>query len=79
MYALLADATVILHTAFVVFAVFGGIAVVYRVKWAWIHLPAVLWAAMVKFMGWTCPLTPLENFFMGKGATASYDTDFIDY
>ena len=79
MYAFLADATVIVHAAFVVFAVFGGIAVVYRVKWAWIHLPVALWAAMLEFMDWTCPLTPLENFFRGKGGTAPYDTDFIDH
>ena len=79
MYVFLADVTVIVHAAFVVFAVLGGFAVVYRMKWAWIHLPVVLWAAMVEFMGWTCPLTPLENFFRGKGCTAPYGTDFIDH
>ncbi|MDQ5988130.1 MAG: hypothetical protein CSYNP_03886 [Syntrophus sp. SKADARSKE-3] len=79
MYTFLANATVIVHVAFVVFAVFGGIAVVYRVKWAWIHIPAALWAAVVELMDWTCPLTPLENFFREKSGMVAYRTDFIDH
>jgi hypothetical protein len=27
-----------------------------------IHLPAVIWAAIVELFGWVCPLTPLENW-----------------
>ena len=25
---------------------------------AWLHLPAVIWGALIEFSGWICPLTP---------------------
>ena len=64
---LLADATVLLHAAFVVFAVAGGLLVARWPRVAWAHLPAVVWAAWVELAGWTCPLTPLENYFRSRG------------
>jgi len=76
-YSVLADIVVVIHMAFVIFAVFGGLAVLCRPQWAWIHLPAVTWATLVEVTGWVCPLTPLENFFRGKGGHAPYQSDFI--
>ena len=58
---LLADLVVVLHLAFVAFAVAGGLLSL-RWRWMpWLHLPALAWAAAVEFTGWICPLTPLEN------------------
>ena len=76
---LLADATVLLHAAFVVFAVAGGLLVARWPRVAWAHLPAVVWAAWVELAGWTCPLTPLENYFRGRAGEAEYAASFIEH
>jgi len=76
MYPLLADLVLVVHLVFVVFVLCGGLLVL---KWRWIarlHLPAVVWGAVVEFTGWICPLTPLENWLRVQGGEASYQDDF---
>ena len=60
-YRLLADAVVLVHLAFVVFVVCGGLLVVWRTWTAFVHLPAAAWGVYIEFSGRVCPLTPLEN------------------
>ncbi|MFC1816655.1 DUF2784 domain-containing protein [Thermodesulfobacteriota bacterium] len=64
---------------FVIFAVAGGIAVHFRKRLAWIHLPGVIWAALIEFAGWICPLTPLENLLRTKGGLSGYETGLIEH
>ena len=72
-----ADSVVLLHAAFVLFVVFGGL-LVRRRRWvAWLHLPAVLWGVAIELGGWMCPLTPLENYLRERGGAAAYEGDFI--
>jgi len=73
----LADLTVWLHVGFVVFAVAGGLLVLRWRRLLWIHIAAVLWAAGIEFLGWICPLTPLENWLRQKSGAAGYQSDFI--
>ncbi len=77
MYPLLADLVLIVHRAFVVFVLCGGLLML-RWRWiAWLHLPAAVWGAVVEFTGWICPLTPLENWLRAQGGETSYRSDFI--
>ncbi len=76
-YQLLADLVVLVHVAFVVFAVLGGLLAARWRRLVWIHLPAVIWAVIVEFFGWVCPLTPLENWLRRRGGQAGYPSDFI--
>jgi hypothetical protein len=77
MYQLLADLVLIVHLAFVVFVLCGGLLVL-RWQWmAWLHLPAAVWGAVVEFSGWICPLTPLENWLRTQGGEVGYEQDFI--
>ena len=78
-YRVLADATVLLHAAFVVFVIAGGLLVTRWPRVAWAHLPAVAWAAWVELAGWTCPLTPLENWFRREAGGAAYTESFIEH
>ena len=77
-YRLFADAVVLVHFAFVVFVVAGGVAVVYRPWIGWLHVPAVIWGAVIEFAGWICPLTPLENWLRYRGGQAGYTGGFIE-
>jgi Protein of Unknown function (DUF2784) len=76
-YQLLADLIVLVHVAFVVFSCLGGLLAARWRPLVWIHLPAVIWAALVEVLGWVCPLTPLENWLRRKGGQAGYPSDFI--
>jgi Protein of Unknown function (DUF2784). len=78
-YRLGADLVLLLHLAFVVFVVAGGLLVLKWPRIAWVHLPAAAWGALVEFTGWICPLTPLENTLRAMAGTAAYDSDFITH
>ena len=79
LYSILADIVVLLHALFVLFAVLGGFFVLWESHIAWFHIPAVLWAAGIEFMGWVCPLTPLENILRTMGGAQGYETGFVEY
>jgi len=74
---LLADLVVVVHLAFVAFAVGGGLAVARRPRLAWLHLPALAWAAAVMAFGWTCPLTPLEKRLRALAGETPYEGGFV--
>jgi Protein of Unknown function (DUF2784) len=78
-YRWLADATVALHLAFILFVVFGGFLAWRKAAWAWVHLPAVAWVAIIEFTGAICPLTPLENALRERAGDAGYSGGFIDH
>jgi len=78
-YRLVADLIVLVHLAFVVFAVAGAVLVL-RWRWLiWVHVPAVVWAALIEFAGWICPLTPLENRLRILSGGAGYRGGFIEH
>ncbi len=78
-HRILADLTMAVHVAFILLVVLGGLLVAWRRWVAWIHIPAVLWGALITFIGWTCPLTPLENHFRRLGGQAGYTESFIEH
>ena len=78
MYGVLADFVVVLHLAFVAFVVIGGFLVL-RWRWlAWAHVPAAVWGALIEFVGWVCPLTPLEKDLRERAGEAAYDGGFVE-
>ena len=78
-YRVLADAVLVLHFAFIAFALLGGLLVVRRPWLAWLHVPAAAWAAGIAFFGGICPLTPLENRLRVAGGEAEYEGGFIQH
>ncbi|MEJ2720236.1 MAG: DUF2784 domain-containing protein [bacterium] len=78
-YRVLADGVVLVHLAFILFVILGGVLVV-KWKWlAWIHIPAFVWGVLIEFAGWWCPLTPLENWLRESGDAARYQTGFVEH
>jgi hypothetical protein len=78
-YRLIADAVLLLHLAYILFVVFGSLAVLRWPRMAWLHLPSVLWGAWVEYVDWTCPLTPLESMLHKLGGETGFSGDFIDH
>ena len=79
LYRFLADLVVFVHFGFVVFVIFGGFFLFWSKRWAWIHVPAVVWAVLIEFGGWICPLTPLENWLRVRGGGVAYRSGFIEH
>ena len=77
-YALLADIIVIIHLAFVLFVVAGGLLALKWKRVAWVHLPAAAWGALVECLGGVCPLTPLENWLRARGGGVGYEDQFVE-
>jgi hypothetical protein len=78
-YRLLADAVVLLHTAFVVFVVLGGF-LAWRWRWlVWLHVPCAVWGVLIEYRGWICPLTPIENYFRTRAGLEGYRGGFIEH
>lgn len=74
-----ADIVVVVHFAFVVFVVCGGLLVLWRRWWAWLHIPALLWGIMIEAGGWICPLTYLENTLRRQAGAQGYRADFATH
>ena len=78
-YRAAADAILVSHLAFVLFVVFGALLLLRWPRLAWLHIPAVVWAAFIEFSGTICPLTPLEVALRQRAGQAGYGGGFVDH
>jgi hypothetical protein len=78
-FHLAANAVLVFHLCFIAFAVFGGWLVLWRSRWAWLHLPAWAWGIWIELSHGICPLTPLENHFRHQAGEAGYSGGFIEH
>jgi len=88
-YSLLADVTVGVHAAFVLFVVGGQVAVLlgWWRRWAWVrnpvfrigHLLAIAFVVLEAWFGIVCPLTWLENELRALAGVPVYESSFVGY
>ena len=76
---ILADLLVVIHFAFVVFVVAGGVLVLRWPRLAFAHIPAALWGAWIELSGGICPLTPWEKALRQRAGEEAYAGDFIGH
>lgn len=76
-YKILADLVVLLHLAFILFVVFGGLLVFKYNKIAWLHIPVAIYGMLISVFRWICPLTPLENTLRVMAGEQGYEGGFI--
>jgi Protein of Unknown function (DUF2784) len=79
MYRFGASLVLLFHFLFVALAVFGGFGLLADHRWAFIHVPIVVWSSIVNLAGWTCPLTPLENRFRAAAEQTGYEGGFVQH
>ena len=77
-YRLAAGSVILLHLAFIMFALFGGAMAVWRRWIPLIHLPTAAWAVYIEITGGVCPLTDLENALRLKAGRAGYAESFVE-
>jgi hypothetical protein len=79
LFRLAAEAVLLIHLAFIVFA-FLGAAIAARWRWIiFIHLPAATWGFFIELTGRVCPLTYLENYLRIKAGLSGYTESFIEH
>jgi hypothetical protein len=79
LFRLAAEAVLLIHLAFIVFALLGAAI---AVRWRWIivvHLPAAIWGFFVELTGRICPLTYLENYLRIRAGLSGYSESFIEH
>ena len=71
-YLIAADLVLVVHLLFIGFVV-GGVFLAWRwPRVIWVHLPAMVYGALIEFIGFTCPLTPLQNYLRRRAGEAGY-------
>ena len=78
-FRLAADAVLLVHLAFILFALLGAAI---ATRWRWIpvvHLPAAAWGFFVELTGRICPLTYWENYLRIKAGQSGYTESFIEH
>jgi hypothetical protein len=79
-FRVLADLVMIAHFAFIVFVVIGPLLAwrLRRLGLLWVQLPAAVYALAIVTVGFTCPLTPLENDLRARAGQAGHTGGFVD-
>ena len=77
--AVAADAVVVFHLLFILFALLGGLLVWRWRSLVWLHVPAAMWGVLVELMHWPCPLTPLEQSLRQAAGQAGYSGGFVEH
>ena len=78
-YRVAADALLVLHLGFVLFALFGGLLVAWKPRLIYLHLPAAGWAVLVELLGASCPLTGWEQLLRQQAGENGYSEGFIEH
>lgn len=88
-YQLLADVTLLLHAALVVFVVGGLVLIIVGNlrTWRWVnalwfrlmHLAAITVVVAETWLGAACPLTSLEMWLRTKANSTTYTESFIEH
>lgn len=78
-YAFLAGVVLLLHLGFILFVLFGALAVVRRRRLMPLHLAATVWGIGIELSGTICPLTWAENQLRRLAGGAGYGDGFIEH
>ena len=88
-YSLLADIVLVVHFLFVIFVLFGFVAILTGrlLGWLWVrnrifrimHLTAIGIVVLQAWLGRLCPLTALEIGLREKAGQSGYDETFMQH
>jgi hypothetical protein len=77
-YRIAADAVVVVHAGFILFVAIGGVIAWRWPRLLWLHVPAVAWGIGIVAIGFSCPLTPLEQRLRRLAGGQGYRGGFVD-
>jgi len=78
-YRISADLVLVVHLLFIGFVV-GGAFLAWRwPRIIWVQLPAMVYGALIEFVGFSCPLTSLQNYLQRRAGESGYRGGFISH
>ena len=77
--ATLADLILVAHLGFVLFVSVGVVGVFFYPRVALLHIPCLLYGSALELVGWTCPLTPIEQHLRLQAGQSGYTGGFIEH
>jgi len=78
-FRLAAEAVLLAHLAFILFALLGGVLALRWRRIPVVHLPAAIWGLYIELSGRVCPLTYLENHLRIRAGESDYTESFIEH
>ncbi len=78
-FSMAADAVLLIHFIFILFAAAGGLFALRKPWIAFLQIPAAAWGAFVEITGKVCPLTYLENYYLVKAGGEGYAESFVGH
>lgn len=76
---LLADIVMLVHAIFIALVCLGAL-LAYALPWLlWLQVPAMLYGVGILWIGWICPLTPLEKSLRRRAGQTPYAGDFLGH
>ena len=79
LYRIAADTVLLVHFAFILAVIFGGLPALRWPRSMWLHLPVLAWGAGIELAGAVCPLTTLENRFRVLAGEQGYAGGFVEH
>ncbi|MBB4931033.1 hypothetical protein F4561_001853 [Lipingzhangella halophila] len=77
-YRIIGEAAMLVHFAFVLYVAFGGFFAWRWPRMFWPHLVIAAYGLGITLVGWTCPLTYIENWGREGAGQAGLEQGFID-
>ena len=76
-YRAMAALVLLLHAAYIVWVIFGGLFTRGRPRLAALHVATLLYGIIVEIFGLWCPLTELEQWLEIRGGVSPYRGPFL--
>lgn len=73
----MADATLVVHLAFIGWVIFGALLTRGRPHLAWVHVATVIYGIIVETTSLVCPLALAENYFEARAGVSPYHGPFL--
>lgn len=74
-----AEAVLVAHLGFIVFATLGALLLWRWPRLVWLHLPALAWGLWIELSHGLCPLTAIENALRACAGRSRYAGGFIEH
>ena len=76
-FAFLATLVLAIHVVWIVWVIFGWLAVRNRVILRWLHFASLIYGIVIEIVPWPCPLTLLEQWLESEAGIAPYRQPFL--
>ena len=67
------------HFGFLAFVFFGALLFESHRWVVWVHGPCLVYAILITIFGWSCPLTQLEQWLLGRAGVSVYSGEFLPH